>query len=180
MLSKKTNFMNFSFHFSPGVVNCLLQFFPAAKIVQKTLIQPTFNKKNMEILLTVKKYSTIIGFQPFNHPKSQWICSTLRGFALFVLLASSVLTLWYFVFDTDTFIEQAKSFSLVNMVIYCTLNCCILLWRWDKLEQNMENLTEMIRERPFSHTHIFIHNSKGVFVVIVVVNFLLELQAILA
>lgn len=149
---------------------------PPLESLPNFLPRLTDSSQNMDALKTIKKFSIILGLEQFNHPKSQQISTLLRGLSLLVHLSVSLSTGWYFLLDADTFIGQAKSCEVTNMSMYCSLNFCILLQRWDQIVQNMDNLMEIIHER-----WLLLHNFKFEFLGFLfnkLVFFLLNLQVI--
>lgn len=101
----------------------------------------------MEIFEKIKMHATILGLQDFKHPKSRWICLALQFIALSLHFIELLITVWYVVCNDTSFLEKAKCLAMVNMIAYCGLNCCILLWRWKQLDHNIETIKTIIRER---------------------------------
>lgn len=123
----------------------------------------TVNSTTMDIFETVKNHTKIMGFQRFNHPQSQWLCLVLKALPIAAYLLACAPITWCLVFDSETFIEQARAFAIFNMVAHSSVNYCILLWRWDQMEQNIESLTLMIQARSSTSEMLFICASKVFF-----------------
>lgn len=101
----------------------------------------------MQIFVLLKKSLRFIGFTEFNHPNGAQIASVLRivvGISTCYLALTSV---WFVMFDSPSFVEQARASASVFVHVYCLIQFIVFACRRRTLFQMFDSIEAAVNIR---------------------------------
>lgn len=103
----------------------------------------------MEILLVIRNCLPYIGILSINHRHGHLISHTIRLIGLLVLAYTIATTLWYCVFDAQTFADQTRALASVDMIFYILIVYLIFIWQWQTFQEVLDAIQMQISKRVY-------------------------------
>lgn len=109
----------------------------------------------MDIFIGIKKDLQRIGFMSFNHPYSKYISFSQYFLIIGLIFIYFLASLWYFVFDAETFIEHIESATPFFSGFFNFLTYSTSIWQHKKIIELIMEYGSIIAERKSHFILIF-------------------------
>lgn len=103
----------------------------------------------MKILLVIRDCLPYIGIVRVNHRHGHLISRTIRMIGLLILAYTIATTLWYFVFDAQTFADQTRSLASLDMILYILVVYSIYIGQWHTFQEVLDAIQLQISKRMY-------------------------------
>lgn len=119
--------------------------------------EPTaFNIEKLNVLASIKVHLKIVGCMPIDEASLPRWCAKLPinhihiGLVLLILLLNIFSTFWFYIRETETFIDFSESVFWASRSILSTVLYTMLIWRRSDFMKFISTLEEIVENREHS------------------------------
>lgn len=104
----------------------------------------------MELFAHIRHVFKLTGLVAIDHPQGKLISYILRCMNFAILISSLIGTLWFCIYEVDTFVDRAMSFTAIVIVSYLLSAYMSLVLRIEEVLLMLDSLQCKIEESMIS------------------------------